>query len=91
MQRLCHVISLVFTAARQQANATCIAARLVFTMIQYYGIQETSGKGFGVMGSCDLRFIRAAPVHITQQTGRRLMARDFIKRNWGGGGPLRSS
>lgn len=81
-------MSLVFTAVRRQANTILpqMAVCLAFKMILYNEIQETSGKEFGVMGSCDLRFIRAAPVHITQQTGHRLMTQEeiLLKRAKGG-------
>lgn len=58
--------------------------------LQWYSTRKCrrpGGKGFGGRSSCDLRFVRAAPVHITQQTGRRLITREenLLKGRKGGG------
>lgn len=67
------------------------------TVLGIYGDavpQETRG-GCGRGGSCDLRSIRAAPVHITQQAGGRLLTREemLLKETKAGGwgGALRFS
>lgn len=98
MQRLFHVISLVFyssetTSLRKTSTYGAVLGIYGDTVPGEIRRQEMGSgirRGGGAGGSCDLRSIRAAPVHITQQTGRRLVTREeiLLKGTKGRGGTI---